>query len=883
MKIPGLTNRHRIAIYAGLFILLLLGSGLFYEVKSDKFRFLSKEFLESMCDRRIEVGEASFNLLGWVTLKDVRIYNRAGYQSELLLHAPKVRFMMGMTGGETSAFRPTSIRFESPNIWFERPANGKWNTDSLWVKKPPRTDHPTFQLPITISHATIALADSQVGSGLAMMLKNVNIDHTVISDGAEIKNSTLVKGLRLPEGGKLDITLSTHPNAGVADAVLTFKDAAMGQFRAYFEFLKMFNIKSGVANGTFKMKFRQGVFASDVDLDVAKAVVAHPASKLEFHNVASHVAYRSEITETRVYLTDLSVRWFNSTVKGAGIFNTRRAPDSFVFLEFEAEKARAEDLSFLLCDPSFTGRGEISGRCENVGGQYTVNVDLDRADVRYGEIFRKLAGVNGDLLIEAGPGGLDLIDIHVAQSHAQLTPHASRWKLELPLLYGADVANHLTFFARLKDFSLTGPLKASFDLEKGGLIKGEIDFTDAQARLGNVFTKPKGDAAQLRLAGRFSRDRVDAENWLAQIGKSQIGLSGSWTPDAADLQVGVVDIEWSDARKYMPAFFERIGEKLVLDGVVRGLIDLDINSSGQTPKIDIDGKLDLTGSRIEIVNVGRKERGLDAGLSVKGAIDGERLLISSGDIHVQGTRLALAGDLGATAYSLVMKAVGTELDGLKTLLASQLWSGLRDVTVKGPADLEISLASQGDAVKIAADLSALGATLTYGDTWSKPAGELFKIRTQLTQAARGTNVERIEFRQGTSTLLCEGHIEAGRPALLEASMRANLDVPNFVKQTPGLARIKVGGRKASQALELIADNQQRAALTWKLSGSIEEPKLALMMDQIVSRAIANSIARQLKAIASVITMPLRMGTGVLGAIFGGGDSSKDSAPAAGSR
>lgn len=868
-------KKRRILLYILLALALVFTAGIFYEVRTDGDE--ARVFLESMIARRVEIGEASFNFLGWVTLRDVRIYNADGYSSELLLHAPKVRLTMGMTGGERSAFRPSRVRFDEPKIFFERPPNGRWNTDKLFVEKPPRSDHPTFNLPIDIRGAEISIRDSQVGaSGFSMTLPNVNLDHTVISDGVEITNSTLAKNVRMPGGGRFNFELRTRPNARQARALVTLDKVNVGSFKPYYEFIKILTFEKGEASGTYQIDFDSGTARSDVVLDVKKATARHLPTDRVFEDVATTITYKNMLTDTRVELTNLKFRWFESEITGGGTFSTRRAPDSYAALEFRADDARAEDLSFLLCDPAFQAEGPIDGSAVFTDDAYEIDVELNRASTRYGTVFRKTAGVNGTMKVLGRTGRVERIDLAVSRSTGRFVPRGEGlWRLELPELYGADVATHLTAFARLKDFSLSGPISASFDLAPRGSIKGRIDFTRAAADLKNIFRKEAGERATVDIGGKFSADRVEAKNWMVTLGNSRITLDGQWTPSTANLDVGIVDIGWNDAKKYMPAFFERIAGKLQLDGSVKGKINLDMKVAGEKTLFAVDGTLDLGASNIEIVHVGEKARGLPAGVTVKGTLVDERLKVASGSIWFLGTRLGLSGELGFESYDIAMSADAAELDGLKTLLASQLFGVLRGLETRGPGDIDITLVSRGAEVRLAAELNAPRAALSFGDTWYKPSGEAFKVRSQITQSPAGTVVERIELTQGTSTVLCDGVIGPGRPALLSANLRANLDVPKFIERTPGLARTTVAGRKASNALQLIADPDNRAALSWKLSGSIEEPELALMMDQLVTRAAVNSITKQLKGITRLISAPLWLGTGIIEGVLNGGSRAEE--------
>lgn len=865
MRIPGTTHRHRVMIYAAVALLLLAAAGALTEIRSDKFRILARDFLTSMCARRIEVGEASFNLLGRVTLRDVRIYNDSGYAAPLLFSAPVIRFQLGWTGGETSAFRPTRIRIERPEIWFERDWSHPWNTDEFWVKKPPRRDHPTFSLPISVRDATIHLSDGRVGSaGFAMDFHSVAIDHTVMSDGAEITNNTSAQDIRLPRGGTMSLTLFTHPNARQASATLLFRDAEVTQLAPYTEFIRLVSFKTGSLNGPIRIGFDRGDVSYDAAFSVTGAAIRHAASGTQQTAPEMTIAFKSTTRDTRIEVAEFTTAWKGSRLTGRGVFSTRNAPDSFTDFLIDAPDARGEDLSFLLCDPSFEATGPVSGRCTLAsspeGDLYDIDVDLDRADARYAQIIRKPPGAHGRLGIHGhSRGRLDRVAIEVGGSRAELLPGENQWKLDLPKLDGEDVSRYLTAFAELPGFMLRGPVEAAFTFARGGGVTGTVDFRNAEAELSGWMKKAAGEPASLRLDGHFERDRVDARRCEARFGSSRIFVSGAWKPDEADLTLDLDELAWKDARRYCPAAMETMAQYANAEGEASGRIGLHRSGGAWLAT----AALTLDRTALEVPHVGLKARGVPSTLRVNATYDGRRVEVPSGWLSLGATQLGLRGGADANAYVLHFRGDATPLDGFRQFLASKLWPAIGQIAITGPGDLEITVDGSPGSASVDAKLDATAASIALGDTWAKPAGEPFSIATRIVRHASGTEIERFSLAQGTSTLSCAGSISGGSPSTIDCDVKADIDVTAFLDRTPALDRVQISGRKASDSLRLVADADQRARLTGRLEGPLDQPKLSWFVEQLMTRVIINSLTRQLRRITSLFSSPIESGLDAL--------------------
>ncbi len=869
MKIPGTRNWHRWLIYGGLALLVTLGGGSLYEVPSDQFAGLAKSFLESICDRRVEIGSASFNLLGRVRLNDVKIYNRPGYASEVFLEAPRVYLTMGMSGGETSAFRPQRIVVDEPVVHYERPESRPWNTEDFWRQKTPRHDHPTFTLPVTIRDAAIHYTDSAIGRhGVSLVFSGADIDLTVISDGTEIRNLLTARDVPSPGGGVFDFLMQSHPNAKRAEITIAFREADIVPLKPFQEFFTLLETKSGRVNGSYQLSFDNDTVITRAEIALSGASLVHPPTGTVFPDVAPRVSYESIGRDSVVTFSNLRIEWKKSLVTGEGSFSARHRAPRFTDLSFRVENGRAEDLSFLLCDPSFTAQGPISGSCrirsEKPGGAdvYEVEADLGRAAARYGGFIAKDSDVAGRLSLRGRSGARpELVRIGLGSSTVALRSAPRGWALELESLTGEDAARFLVPLAARREFRIAGPVTGRLLLPGQGAINGTIDLTSASTSYGTVFAKQPGDEAMVDLSLTTTTGGAAVKNSAIRLGGSRLSVEGTWSGPSSDIALSMINMKWSDARHYLPAISDRLGGRLRLEGEASGRLRFASEGADRAPLVEV--ALDLDRSTVEIAGVGKKVAGYASNLKIAGRDENGTWRIDRGELSVQNTRVEVSGEFAREGFHIAMKSPATGLTGLATLLSSQFWNGLRQIDVEGEGRLEIDLTSRGEETRIAAELDARDAMIVFGDTWVKPIGEAFGIRTRLSKTTQGTQIERFEIAQGSSTLLFQGRLGAGQPAPLDVDARANLDVPGFLKHAPGLSRTRVEGRRADEALQLIASDDGRASFNGKLSGTLEEPRLSLVMDQVMTRIIVNSISRQIRALSRIVTIPMRLGQEVL--------------------
>ncbi len=863
MKIPGLTNRHRILLYAVTAVICLAAAASQYEIRSDQFGPLARAYIESLVDRRIEVGDASFTFWGRVTLRDVRILNPPGSASPYLVEIPRLRFYLGMTGGETSAFRPTSISIEDAAFSFERPDTGLWNTDRIFVAKPPRHDHPTFTLPITISNADVFYRDSQVGrSGIALHLEDVDANFTVMSDGSEIKNFLQTEPVALAGGGDILLALRSHPNARQVSATLQLRGADIRSLRPYYDFLSFLEFRSGRGTGTYRLDFVGDTWAGQAGIDVTEADIHHAASGTDFKGAAPRVAFRVEGDSERITLKELNVQWYRAAITGRGFFATRRATRPEADVTLTTSQARAEDLAFLLCDPAFRPTGTLSGTCRLLtppGGvsRYEFAIDLTPSAIRYGEIFQKPAGVRGRLEIAGRFGGKpEKLAFVVAETRGELVPEGSTWILNLPRARGEDLRNHLTSLADQPEVSLSGTVAARLRLGGSGAVSGTVDLTDAALALGDAAVKPVGMVAKATVEAQLRPDGWRITDGDLQVRSSRLHVAGTWTSELALWTATVAQLYADDLFAVLPQAAARVSSTVMWSGPLQGR--LDWKRRGRAGG-EFTANVDLTPVALVITGAGRKPAGIAGDLRLTGAVDNGVLRVAESRLRLQSTTLTATGELGGGGVSLTLRGRSTGLDGLKNFLADSFWSGLGQLETSGNGDVEITVQGRGGMTTIRADLVATWARLSYGDTWFKPAGESLRAHALIVQMPELTRVERLEIVQGASSLVAAGTISAGRPAALDATVTAQIDIPRFIAHAPGLSRVVIERRNAAEALQLIADADDRATLNWKATGTLEEPRLDLAMREIVGRAVINTIARQVRRFASIITAPVTFG------------------------
>lgn len=867
MKIPGLTNRHRILLYAVTALLCVASVAMLYEIRSDQFGPIAKAYLESLLARRIEIGEASFTVWGRVTLHDVRVHNPPGSSTPYLAEIPRVRFYLGMTGGETSAFRPTGITFENPRFSFERIDTGPWNTDRLFVARPPRHDHPTFTLPITIRGASVAYRDSQVGRhGIHLDFQDVDAVFTVMSDGNEITNFLQTDPIRLGEGGDVTLTIQSHPNNRSTDASIQLRGADVRLLAPYYEFLSFLEFRSGRGTGHYKIAFRGDTWAGNAEIAIREAEIHHAASATTFRDANPRIEFSVEGSRERIDLRSLTVRWLQSTIRGEGFFAPRSATRPTADVKLATQNAKAEDLAFLLCDPLFRPTGSLSGTCRLVtspgaDSRYDIRVDLASASIRYGEILRKPAGTRARLEIDGRFGERpEKIGITVAQSTGMLVADGGTWLLQLDRARGADLKTYLVALADRPELALDGPVTARLRLGSAGRISGQVDLTEASIGIGSAATKLAGRSARFLLEAQLRPDGWRVTDGDIQVLGSRFHVAGSWTPDQTQWTAHVVRLAYDDLVEILGKSGNREVSAVTWSGPLAGRIEW---RSRARDGGEISASADLTPVHLRVDGAGSKPSGVPGELRVSGQVSGGVLVISDGRLRMQGTTLSTAGEIGGGGASLSLRGNGTGLDGLKNFLAGSFWGGLAQLEATGSGDVEISVQGRAGMTTIRADLVATWARLAYADTWMKPAGQSFRAHALIVRMPEVTRVERLEIVQGSSSLSAAGTISSGRPAALDASVTAQIDVPRFVRDAPGLQRITVERRNAAEALHLIADAENRATLNWRATGTLEEPRLDLAMKEIVGRAVVNTIARQIRRFASIITAPVTFGFDVI--------------------
>lgn len=867
MKIPGLTNRHRIMLYAAG-ALLCLGAALsLYEIRSDTFGPLAKTYLETLFDRRIEVGEASFTVWGRVTLRDVRVHNPPGSATPYLAVIPRMRFYLGMTGGETSAFRPTSMTMDRPELSFERPDTGPWNTDRLFRAQAPRNDHPTFTLPISLRGATVSYRDSHVGSsGIALRFDDVDAVFTVVSDGAEITNALVTDPIALENGGDLVLALQSHPNARKASATVTLRSADIRLVKPYYEFLSFLEFRSGRGTGHYRVDFLADTWTGEAAIDIQGAEIHHAASRTVFRDATPRLAFRTTGRPGRIELHELSVRWYQSTVTGRGYFPARGSDSPAADVVLATADARAEDLAFLLCDPLFRPTGTLSGSCRLRTGnaldsRYGVTVELTPSAIRYGELLQKPAGTRGKLEIDGRLGRRpDRVVLHLGGSRGELISSGDVWTLNLDRARSADLKAHLAGLSDRDDLDLTGVVSARLRLGDGGRVSGTVELEGAGLSFAEVAVKPIGTPMRLNLEARVRPDGWSITDGDLQVLASRLHFSGNWTGGRTQWTANVVRLFSDDLFAVLPRARARAADRISWRGPIAGRLEWQSRGDGAG---DLSAVVDLTAAALEIGGAGRKAAGVPGDLRIAGSVAGSVLAFQDGRLRLRGTTLSASGEIGTAGLSLVLKGRGTPLDGLANFLASSFWSGLGQLETSGTGDVEISIQGREGLTTVRAELVATWARLHYGDTWTKPAGQSFRARASLVQMPEVTRVEKLEIAQGGSTVLATGTISNTRPATLDANVTAQVDVPRFIEHTPGLSRIAIDRRNAAEALRLLADGDDRATIQWRASGTLEEPRLDLAMREIVGRAVVNTIARQVRRFASIITAPVTFGFDVI--------------------
>lgn len=857
-------KRRRLLLYLLASLAVIALSLPFIELRSDHFRGPAVRFLQSMYDRRIEVGEASFDLLGHVTLRDVRVFNPPGYAAPLLLRASRIRFYLGWTGGETSAFRPRHIELEDSEFWFERPDTLPWNTQDLWVRREGPVTLPTFELPISVRGARVNFSDSWVGrTGIAVSFGRTDIDYIVTSDGREIRTLLTCRDVPLPAGGVMDFELRVRPAARKAESTVRFRDAELQQLGPYYDFIRILQFDRGRADVEHHMEFDRNRVRVRGEVKLRQAEIRHPLSGTVFKDAAPEIAYANFFGDTEVRIDSVVVKWGKSVVTATGRASRRGMSPAFSQTTFVAEDAQAEDLAFLLCDPRFTATGPVKGRCALImggdsapagEGVYNVAFDLKASDVKYGQMIRKQGGVPGGLQLDGRTGRRpDRIAIELGRSRCDLLPVEGGWRLRNGRLTGEDLTAYVVPFAHNRRLKIEGPVEAALELRSSGDASGTVNFSRGRITIDTWLNKEPGRDARLTFAGSILPDQIEARSARLVLGLSMIEASGRWSPASTDLKIRLERLDWRDAMRHAPWLKVDRGSRWSLDGSASG--DIAVSSGGGN--LSIDARLDLARTALVIEGLWRKPAGEPLDLALNGAAAAGTLRVSKGELRYFDTKLSVQGDISSAACDLKIAGSKTGLKGIRALLAGDLWKDMALVACSGEADISAAISVSGAAMKVAASVDAKEAALSLGDSWIKPPGEPFRVEAKVVKDAGRTRIEKLEFTQATSTLVYAGTMDATRR--IEGKLKAEIDVKAFVPRAPMLERILVGKYKASEGLKLMADGKGIARLGWNVSGSADRPKIELD-EKTVSGAGARILAASLGKLTNLVLSPLRFGT-----------------------
>ena len=824
----------RLFLYAFASVIVLAVVGCFYEIESPQFRGLAKNFLEKMYDRRIEVGEASFNFMGRVTLRDVKVYNPEGYNNDFLLTAPIIYFHMGMTGGETSAFRPTRIEVASPEFWFERPDDGQWNIKNLWVKKEAKAVLPTFQLPITVANATVHYSDSFAGSqGIALTFKDVDIDYAVLSDGNKIKTSLQTKNVRLPEGGFLDLTLNVTPATKNAVCEIKLTDATVKQLGPYYEFVRMLDIQEGRADVSHNMVFSDKGLKVQGTVEIKKPKMFHKSTGIQIKNVEPRIEYSLSYGDTIISFDTIAVHWGRSLVKATGAATKRNVYPKFNRLHFYSNSSFGEDISFLLSDPRFQASGPLTGECffrssaETSAvkpiGHYDVRLNLNKSRVTYGDIVNKPPDIDGALNLKGLSGKRpEVIALTLGKSQGIMTPVKNGWNLKTAVLHGSDPSAYVIPFQRYGALKIDGAAVLEASFLSDGTVRGKLDLTPIGLSVEPLLMKPAGMPSLLVIDGKFTPRGFQFNNTALAFGKTRIFLGGRWAPGDIGLDIRFSNLHWNDLMRVSPFLKNQGQKKTGIEGDATGSMSATSVQDGIETMIVLTMNLNLDQSSMRFPHIGKKTIGQRSGILLAGSFKNETLNIREGQIYLKDSRMNVTGDFSKHAFQLELSGKHTGLDGFRSFLAGGLWSDLSKLEVRGIGDINATVTSKKDSMKLTADINGYDAEFKLANIWKKPTGEVFRIQTHIEKDKASTKINRFEVVQGASNLVYQGSFFPG--GKLEGKIRADLQVEPFLKNVPGLTDEKNGNRKTVDSLKMIAGNDGRATLFWDVSGTTTNPK-----------------------------------------------------------
>ena len=186
--------------------------------------------LEKQLGQKVEVGEFSTDLLGRVTVADVVIGRNPKLPTGALIRAKSLTIGLDIIGLALGKVKPLDavnrVTIQSPQVYVERFANGKFNLESLL---PPKKDDQ----PKTVWTGTVQVKDGRVfyldralpsRSGRLLTADLSGIEATVVANGADPYDAKIsVAQTLLPDGSiardiTADATVALDPNRGWVNA-----------------------------------------------------------------------------------------------------------------------------------------------------------------------------------------------------------------------------------------------------------------------------------------------------------------------------------------------------------------------------------------------------------------------------------------------------------------------------------------------------------------------------------------------------------------------------------------------------------------------------------------------------------------------------------------
>ncbi|RMH56787.1 MAG: DUF748 domain-containing protein [Candidatus Hydrogenedentota bacterium] len=871
------TRFRRYFLYGGallLFIALLLP---FHEFQSDRYRLLARHFLRRMYDREIEIGKASFNVLGWVTLEDVKVHNPSGYRAPLLLYAPRIRMRFGMTGGDTSAFRPKTVTLTEPEFWFERGDTLPWNTTHLWVEKKERAPLPTFQLPFLVRKATIHFSDARVGdSGFRTVFAPVDISYTVFSNGAEIRTLMNARGVPLSRGGTFDFLLAVRPARRRAELTLLFHNAEITQMAPYYSFLKLLRIESGRVEAVHRMTFDRRRIRTSGSVQFRSATIRHRFTNQVFTEVRPAVTYTFRYGDTEVVIDTGTVLWKRSRIRFSGRTSRRYSDTSFLSLDFRTENARVEDIGFLLSTPAFSGTGPVEARCllEQASSArkrpapvlLRAAVVLDAASACYGDVVRKNPGDTGRISIDGIAGRRpDRIDVTLGNAEAvALSAEKKAWKVVLRKEEGSEILKHLAFQDLLPDTAFAGPVTMDFTIDSSGDLAGRIDLTTARIALPPFLIKPPKTTLVVSLHAALRPDSISFHNTAITISRSILTIAGNITPRRHWFDIYCDYLALSDLRTLSPIVRSFFGRRLFLSGEAMGRFLVSRSFVPETTPLSVLVDLDLLRSDIRLHGIGRKRPGIRFEFS--GLLMGEdkNWDLQDGALRLDDSSLSLTARFGRGQKTVSFQSRQTGLNGFRGFLASRLCPALAKIEAQGTGNLSGLFEAADTRWRFSLELDAARARFRFGDTWIKRTGEPFAAQVRIHSAGDSIVIDKVAARHNSTALLFTGSfLRQERIHPLAGTLELDLFLPELRRSAPGLLRARTGRRSVAQALRLVEDKNHRAHLYWFVSGTLERPKLILDKQRVLSEAGRGTLLSPLSRMSHLLFSPFQAGAHIV--------------------